>query len=185
MIVSGLPGSGKTTLGRALSGALQLPLLDKDDILVTLFETIGAANPEQRAALSRASDVILATLARSSPGAVLSSFWRREALTTTSGTPTDWLGQLPDARLVEVLCECPPEVAVERFLTRKRHPGHFDELSPRTDLLAQFDLLASQGPLGIGTLIRVDTSLPVAMPDVVKAVTDALGHGTDPPDPRI
>jgi shikimate kinase len=39
VVVSGLPGSGKTTLGRRLAQALNLPLIDKDDILDRLFET--------------------------------------------------------------------------------------------------------------------------------------------------
>ena len=114
VIISGLPGSGKTTLARPLSKALHLTLLDKDDILVSLFDTVGVANPDDRATLSRASDAILETIAGSSGGAVLSSFWRREALSTTSGTPTEWIKHLPDARVVEVACECPPEIAADR-----------------------------------------------------------------------
>jgi dephospho-CoA kinase len=41
VVVSGLPGSGKTTLGRRLAPALDLPLIDKDDILNRLFESKG------------------------------------------------------------------------------------------------------------------------------------------------
>jgi shikimate kinase len=41
--VSGLPASGKTVLGRALAGALDLPLLDKDEILESMFESLGWA----------------------------------------------------------------------------------------------------------------------------------------------
>ena len=43
-MISGLPGSGKTTLARRLAPALKLPLIDKDDILKRLFESIGIGN---------------------------------------------------------------------------------------------------------------------------------------------
>ena len=38
IVVSGLPGSGKSTLGQQLATALGLPFLDKDTILERLFE---------------------------------------------------------------------------------------------------------------------------------------------------
>ena len=41
VVISGLPGSGKTTLGRRLASVLDLPLIDKDDILDRLFESKG------------------------------------------------------------------------------------------------------------------------------------------------
>jgi gluconate kinase len=44
VVISGLPGSGKTTLGRGLASALQLPFIDKDDILNRLFELKGVGN---------------------------------------------------------------------------------------------------------------------------------------------
>ena len=37
VVVSGLPASGKTTLAKSLALALGLRLLDKDDILESLF----------------------------------------------------------------------------------------------------------------------------------------------------
>ena len=39
VVVSGLPASGKTTVGRALSHGLSLPLIDKDDILEAMFDS--------------------------------------------------------------------------------------------------------------------------------------------------
>jgi len=36
IILTGLPASGKSTLGRAVAAALGLPMLDKDDILEAL-----------------------------------------------------------------------------------------------------------------------------------------------------
>src|SRR5687768_2133644 len=41
VIVTGLPCTGKTTLARRLSADLKLPLICKDDIKETLFDTLG------------------------------------------------------------------------------------------------------------------------------------------------
>jgi uridine kinase len=48
VVISGLPGSGKTTLGRRLAPVLNLPLIDKDDILDRLFELKGSASSAAR-----------------------------------------------------------------------------------------------------------------------------------------
>jgi glucokinase len=71
IVISGLPGSGKTTLGRRLSPVLNLPFIDKDDILERLFESKGVGNAAWRRALSRESDRILQQEATSSNGAIL------------------------------------------------------------------------------------------------------------------
>ena len=80
VVVSGLPGSGKTTLGRRLAPALGLPLIDKDDILERLFDTKGVGDTAWRRALSRESDAILQRDATAADGAVLVSFWRQPGM---------------------------------------------------------------------------------------------------------
>ena len=175
MVLTGLPGSGKTTLGRPLSASLSLPLLDKDDILESLFESIGVETPEERSRLSRASDAVLCSVAKTSQGAVLSSFWRQPSLSATSGTPTDWLGGVPDGMVVEVLCDCPPRLSAERYAARGRHRGHFDVRKKRDDLIWQFEQLAAAGPLGLGPLLRVDTTATVDVETVARAVLKLVG----------
>ena len=158
VVMSGLPGSGKTTLGRGIAAELGLAMLDKDDILDALLESLGPGDPGSRHRLSRASDAALQAIAVNTPAAVLSSFWRRERLSATSGTPTDWLHALRDTSLVEVHCVCPVALAVQRFQMRQRHPGHDDRRHTTEDLVHQFTRLEAEGPLGLGTLIRADTS---------------------------
>src|SRR5205809_657176 len=74
-----------------------------------------------------------------------------------SGTPTGWINSASQ-RVVEIYCECDPQVAAARFIERNRHPGHLDSLKRVEDVLTSFQTLAARGPLGIGKLLRVDTS---------------------------
>src|SRR4051794_33653989 len=125
VVVSGVPGAGKTTLARPLALALGLPLLDKDDILERLFESRGAGDATWRRTLSRESDDLLRAAAEASAGAVLTSMWHQLGMAADSGTPIDWIPAL-SPRLVHVHCVCSPEVAARRFMARRRHVGHLD-----------------------------------------------------------
>lgn len=156
VIVSGLPGSGKSTLARRLAPGLGLPLLDKDDILEALFESLGIGDADWRQRLSRSADEVLRRLATQMEGAVLVSWWRHPKAEGESGTPTEWLSSLPGKR-VEVYCVCEPRVAAERFLGRTRHAGHLDRTKNREDLAADFERLAALGPLGVGRVVRAGT----------------------------
>jgi AAA domain len=164
--VTGLPASGKSTLGRALSSELRLPFLDKDDILEALFGAFEVQSPDDRSHLSRASDAVLESVALASQGAVLASFWRRPGHSTESGTPTQWLSSLTSDVVVEVHCECDSVLAASRFANRRRHPSHWDGRTTEPELRASFAVLAHQGPVLGGTTITVLTSEPVDALDV-------------------
>jgi hypothetical protein len=151
---------------------LQLPLLDKDDILEALLDSLGADSADERGRLSRASDVVMERVARPSCGAVLSSFWRRESLSRTSGTPIAWLRDLPG--VVEVYCECSPREAARRFHARTRHEGHLDSNKSFDDSLWRFEQLAAVGPLDVGPVVPVDTTRDVDLAALAEAVTRAV-----------
>jgi len=170
VVISGLPGSGKTTVARALAPLLHLALIDKDDILERLFETRGIGDAVWRKLLSRDADLILQRDAMASDGAVLVSFWRVPGMSDDSGTPTDWLTGLSD-RIVHLHCECDAETAARRFAGRTRHPGHLD-VSRSLDEIA--DSIRSQArlpPLEIGARVDVDTSIECDVSELARTIS--------------
>lgn len=175
VVVTGLPGSGKTTVGRNLALALGLPLLDKDDILVRLFESKGTGDKAWRRTLSRASDEMLEREAQDSGGAVLVSFWHLPGMPADSGTPTAWLSGL-SSLVIGVRCVCPPDVAAARFVRRRRHPGHLDDDSTFAEVLASLEAQTRLGPLDFKPSIDVDTSRAVDMDKLVQRVEAAFTH---------
>lgn len=156
--MSGLPASGKSRLGGALAPLLGLELLDKDDFLEALYERDEIGDAIWRERLSRESDVLFRAAAIESRGAVLASYWRHPGRAGGGGTPSDWLTTLPGP-LVEVHCHCPARLALARFRRRVRHPGHLDQGRRTEDLSGKFESYAASGPLGLGTVISVDTSV--------------------------
>ena len=169
LIVTGIPASGKSTLGRALSEKLGLEMWDKDEILEELFNTKGIGDVHWRTLLSREADEILQERASGSESSVIVSWWRHPASRSDSGTPIEWLSELR-GNLIEVNCVCDPAIAVERFKSRMRHSGHLDELKADADLLPGFQQHAALGPLGIGELVIVNTEGDVKLEDVLSEI---------------
>ncbi len=166
VVLSGLPCSGKSTLALRLAPMLQLPVIDKDSILEELFERKGVGDAATRRRLSRESDVLFAAEAKASEGAILVSFWHVPGMPLDSGTPTEWLAEL-SGRVVEVHCSCAPEIAAQRFLRRKRHPGHLDSAS-YDEILRSLRAIPRSGALEIGSRVDVDTSGEASVDDLLR-----------------
>jgi shikimate kinase len=169
IVISGMPGSGKSTLGRSLSAALDVPYLDKDEILERLFEIRGIGDIAWRRELSRASDNELISSVQASNSVVVSSFWRAPGTSAASGTAIEWLAEL-NRPIVEIFCYCDAETAASRFKSRKRHPGHLDASRSFPQLLEQLQRLAEAGPLRVGELIVVDTRTEPDVEDVARRI---------------
>ena len=177
LVVSGIPASGKSTVARALAEALCLLMWDKDDLLEELFNEKGVGDTDWRSRLSRVADEILREKVCQSDGSVIVSWWRHPASTVATGTPIEWLSELPGT-LIEVNCVCNPAVAVERFKSRVRHSGHLDQFKTHEDLLPAFRQHAALGPLGIGRVIRVNTEGSVNVANVLSGINQIIDSET-------
>src|SRR5580698_3209901 len=153
VLVSGAPGAGKTTLASPLALRLGWPLIAKDQIKETLFDSMGGVGDsleESRRFGSGAMETLWALAARC-PQVVLEANFRprsdyeRGRLIGLSG------------RVVEVYCVCPMPEAMRRFKARGAagiHPAHPWRLMDDNSF-AEFDR-----PMGVGKLITVDTTGP-------------------------
>jgi predicted kinase len=168
VLVSGAPGSGKSTLAKRLSDSLHTNLIGKDLVKETLWDLfdppVGDLAWSNR--LGAASMEVMWTLAAQSHRVVLEANFRPH-----SDYEKSKLRAL-SANLIEVYCQCPPEVARERYERRARksthHPAH---VTPTLDpsFLAEFDQ-----PIGLGPVVRIDTTLPIDIERLAQQVLTLL-----------
>jgi len=180
VVISGLPASGKSTVAKVVAQSLGLPLLDKDTYIEALFQTVGAGNVQWRRELSHRADGEFQESAKKAKRAVLTSWWKHPRSSVISGTPIEWLATLPGS-CVEVHCRCSPVVATERFIARKRHPGHLDSRWSYPELLATFTQQASFGPLGFGRLIEVQTEGTLEVAALLRSLKEAFTESAQIP----
>ena len=168
LLVSGSPASGKSTLARALAEILGYPLISKDTIKESLFDSLGThlnrnlAAPELSHLLSRAAMDLLWSLAPGCPQVILEANFRprsaheRERFAALQG------------RKLEVYCHCTLEEASRRFRERAtrtdHHPAHSMKVMS-VALLQEYDR-----PIGLCPAIDVDTEAPVNPPAVVQRI---------------
>jgi predicted kinase len=160
VIVSGAPGSGKTTLADRLALDLRLPVISKDALKEALADAIGAP-PDVPASmrLGIGAYAMLYLVARqlleARIGVIIESNFRRGVSETELLPLLAW----SDPGLIH--CTAPPEIVQKRYAERHdrgdRHPAHLD--ADRAGALADDLSAGSFEPLDlpIPTLV-VDTT---------------------------
>ncbi len=171
-MVSGAPGTGKSTIARELGAALRLGVLSLDPIKEALGDVLGLGDENWSDRVGDAAAEVVFRLAADFPDAVAEGWWRRarrdRAIAEFAGA-------------VEVFCRCDPDLAAARSMARReggRHPIHRDMINPAGVGSAAHiaSLAATVTPLRLGgPLIEVDTGRPGAPVEAVAAVRAVVG----------
>lgn len=169
VLVSGGPGAGKTTLARPLAAALALPLLSKDVLKESIYDSLGF-DPGDAAASKLAGSAameLLWALAADCPRVVLEANFRPSS--------DDERRRIAELRrlTIEVYCACPVDLASERFVARAARPGHHGA-HPKT--LSAAAMAEWNRPLDVGALIEVDTTAAVDVDQLARRIRTMLGE---------
>ncbi|MFT4296238.1 MAG: AAA family ATPase [Micropruina sp.] len=161
VLVGGWPGSGKTTLSRALAAALAVDYLAKDDAKEALMDALGAPHGvEESRRLGRAAVAATLRLAQGCRAAVIDSTWYPYTAPLVAALPGPF---------VELRCTVPVEVARRRYRSRLRDPRHLDADRSEAELWG-----SPVEPLGVGPLIEVDTAHHIAIDRLAERVRATL-----------
>lgn len=175
ILVSGPPGSGKTTLARPLAARLGFALLSKDDIKEALFTAMEGppGDLEFSRRIGAAAMEVLWSLAPRCLAVVLEANFR-----TQSAYEREKVAELmagAGTRMIEIYCRVPREEASRRFAERaqveRHHPAHaLAEMAP--ERMAEYE-----EPFALSPVIEVDTSRPVDLDGLLARVQDAWERG--------
>jgi predicted kinase len=160
IIVTGLPCSGKTSLGRQLSRLHKIPFISKDGFKERLFDTLGWSDRARSKKLSGASYemmfYVLEELLEVGQSCVLEANFDSQV----HSEPLAKITQKFETRVVQIHCVTEQEILLERFKSRwksgKRHQGHADEVMlPEMESLVKQEIQPLELP---GSVFELDTT---------------------------
>ncbi len=160
-VITGLPATGKTTIGTALADFLGIPFFSKDSIKERIFDGLGYSDRGFSKKVGFTAITLMnhfcQELAKSGQSFIMESNFKPQL-------DNDFflkISQNFSPSFVQILCHAQGDILFERFCQRatsgERHPGHVD-----SDSLEEFRPILSLGrcdPLDLpGPLIEVDTT---------------------------
>ncbi len=169
VLVNGLPGAGKSTVGQALARVLGARFLSKDVVKEALATCV--EDPAGLPDLGGVAMDAVWSLARTSPtSVVIDSWWfaPRDRQFARAG-----IEKVGADRAVEVWCHVPAHVAKARYTRRRRADFFHDDERLRT----QWDIWADQAtPLHLTPIVVVDTTIPVDYTDLIERIERATDN---------
>jgi predicted kinase len=169
VVVTGMPSSGKTTVAEGLARQLRLPLIAKDEIKQSLYESLGADDVASSGRLGAAAYTLIFALARAMLASGVSAIVEANFFRDQEHE----FAALPPHRLMQLHCEAPLTVLLERYANRSRHAGHHDAEKIK-GLPERFES-GAHSPLRLpGELIQLDTAQPVELDAVAGRIRTLL-----------
>lgn len=165
LAVTGMPSSGKTTVAVGLASRLRLPLIAKDDIKESLYDSLGADDVGASERLGKAAYALIFSLARSMLGSGVSAIVEANFF---QDQKEDFM-VLPAHRFVQIHCHAPLAVLTERYASRSRHAVHYDAEKIK-ELPARLASGAHDALDLPGELIELDTTGPVDLEALAEAL---------------
>ncbi|MCD4704502.1 ATP-binding protein [bacterium] len=133
IIISGLPCTGKTTLSKKIADKFKLPLINKDSIKESLFDSLGFKDREWSKKIGIASYKtlyqIIELLLQTKQSFIVESNFKPEF----DNQKFQNLQNKYKFETLQIICETKGKILLERFQKRsesgERHPGHVDHLN--------------------------------------------------------
>lgn len=163
VLITGMPATGKTTLGKTLSEKYLFPFISKDALKERIFDALGWSDKDWSLKVSAAShrimDYVIEEELKAGQSIILESNFKHAIDSARFTKMQSRFG----CEVVQILCWAKGEVVFERFMKRigttERHPGQVEKISPEE---IRRGFVAANGkdvPLDIpGKTIELDTT---------------------------
>ena len=160
IVISGLPCTGKTALGKKIAQHFSLPFMTKDGFKERLFDELGWSDRAWSRKLGRASFKLLFYILETQLEVGRSTIIEGNFDPKFHNQILNNFQKRFDAQVFQIYCHTKPEVLLERFKARwergERHPGHGDNVT-----LPEMEVLVHQEPVLLeidGTTWNLDTT---------------------------